>query len=72
MISFGAATAQVMWPRLRTVRGIAGDRVCIPSEATLAQVRDVVIRYLQEHPEERHYAASSLSLRALVLAFPCK
>jgi hypothetical protein len=53
-------------------RVISGDQVCIPATATLAQVRDVVIQYLREHPEERHYAAGSLVLRSLLVAFPCR
>ena len=34
--------------------------------------KDVVVRYLQAHPEIRHYPATVLTQMALAEAFPCK
>ncbi len=39
---------------------------------TNGQVRDVVVKYLKDHPEERHFLASILAVKALSKAFPCK
>ena len=45
--------------------------VCVPSGATVQQVRDVVLKYLTNHPEQRHTAAAILTILALREAFPC-
>jgi hypothetical protein len=45
---------------------------CIPPEATWQQTVDVVKRYLDQHPEQRHYAAVNLVAMALAEAYPCK
>jgi Rap1a immunity proteins len=45
--------------------------LCKPKIATLRQVADVVVNYLREHPEKRHFTAVSLALTALTAAFPC-
>jgi hypothetical protein len=51
---------------------ILGARVCLPERVNGGETRDVVKRYLELHPERRHYAAASLVLDALAQAFPCK
>jgi hypothetical protein len=45
---------------------------CVPTQATIRQVTDVVKKYLADHPENRHFAASSVVMVALGEAFPCK
>ena len=45
--------------------------LCLPSSVTRRQKFEVVMKYLQEHPEQRHYDAAGLILSALVQAFPC-
>jgi hypothetical protein len=47
-------------------------RACFAPEVTNGQVADVVKKWLREHPESRHYVASSLAAEALAEAFPCK
>ena len=54
----------------------AGDRgrdgsACVPDEVTLGQMVDVVVRFLQIHPEVRHHAAIIVVRAALGAAFPC-
>ena len=49
----------------------AGLSYCVPSEVTLRQATDVLIRYLDERPAERHKAAAYLVRAALIAAFPC-
>jgi hypothetical protein len=44
---------------------------CIPEGVTMAQVKSVVVKYLQEHPEELHYPSVKLVNFALSKAFPC-
>ncbi|MBI2801122.1 MAG: hypothetical protein HYX63_12735 [Gammaproteobacteria bacterium] len=46
-------------------------KFCMPSNVTLDQIRLVVVKGMNEHPEELHSSASSLALRALNKAFPC-
>ena len=47
------------------------DDICLPSHATIQQVTDIVVKYLSDHPERRHYSASSEAGVALMQAFPC-
>ena len=42
----------------------------IPNEANLSQLKDVVVKFLNEHPEQRHLPAGVLVLLALKEAFP--
>ena len=35
-------------------------RTCAPDGVSNGQLRDVVVKYLKEHPETRHYAAALL------------
>ncbi|MFL5007489.1 MAG: Rap1a/Tai family immunity protein [Microvirga sp.] len=51
---------------------IGGKTVCLPEHATAGQVRDVVCRYVREHPEERHETAAWSVRTALEEAFPCR
>jgi hypothetical protein len=45
---------------------------CIPLDGAAAgQVRDVVLNYLAEKPEARHYQAAPLVRTALATAWPC-
>jgi hypothetical protein len=52
--------------------GVYGWRACFPEQVTRKQVVDVVTRYLDQHPEERHLTAGSLIANALAKAFRCK
>jgi hypothetical protein len=45
--------------------------VCVPDALTVGQVRNLVVRYMEEHPEELHYASIYLVHNALEEAFPC-
>jgi len=46
--------------------------MCIPFAVGSTQLVRIVTKYLQEHPENLHLAASSLVLTALGTAFPCE
>ena len=44
---------------------------CVPVEADYSQLIDVVIKYLQYHPETRHESARTLIWLSFRDAFPC-
>ena len=46
------------------------QRTDIPAEVTSEQMKDVVVKYLRDHPEERHKQGALLVIYALRLAFP--
>jgi hypothetical protein len=54
----------------RVAKALGGDAAgCIRHVIEVRQVRDVIVRHLQEHPEQRHYPAASLSIIAITKAF---
>lgn len=44
---------------------------CVPEQMTNKQANDVVHKYLQDTPSDRHMPNSSLVLSAMEKAFPC-
>jgi Rap1a immunity proteins len=46
--------------------------LCPPEDLTKGQIRDIVVKYLEENPETRHESASDLVMLALSKAYPCK
>lgn len=48
-----------------------GLGICTTTMVTKGQVNDVVLAYLKNNPEKRHFAASFLVLIAMRSAFPC-
>jgi hypothetical protein len=51
---------------------IFGNWACLPEGVNGEQAQDVVMRYLEQHPETRYYSAAILVAEALAQAFPCK
>jgi Rap1a immunity proteins len=47
------------------------DKTCLSGNVTSRQATDIVMKYLRDHPESRHYSASSIAGLALQQAFPC-
>lgn len=45
---------------------------CIPNGVTVQQITDVTTQYLRNHPATRQNGAMSLTLLALMDAFPCR
>ncbi len=45
---------------------------CVPQGVTNGQIVDVVVRYFEATPEQRHFTAASTIAVALMKAFPCK
>jgi Rap1a immunity proteins len=54
--------AQSFWP---------GLKYCTPDGVTRGQAADVVLRYLEETPAERHMSAAYLVRAAFLKAYPC-
>jgi hypothetical protein len=56
------------------VAGVADTTrgACLPQDVILGQVRDVVVGYIWNNPQLRHYSASTLAGWALTQAFPCR
>lgn len=48
-----------------------GYPYCPPQQITLGQATDIVRKYLNEHPEERHLDGITLATVALLNAFKC-
>ena len=46
--------------------------LCMPQDVTFDQFRDIVRKFLREHPERRHEHASGLVDEAHASAFPCR
>ena len=45
--------------------------ICSPGGVTIGQNRDILIKWLVEHPEWRHLSATAAILRSLSATFPC-
>jgi len=48
-----------------------GAQICPPAKIARGQIRDVVLKRMQDHPEERHLSARVVIFRALKNAWPC-
>jgi hypothetical protein len=44
---------------------------CIPIAATGTELRDVLVKFMKDHPEDQHLKASTLASRAFAKAYPC-
>jgi hypothetical protein len=50
---------------------LSGWLACIPAGVSTSQLRDIFVRFLQDHPAKRHLSAASLAAKSLAEAFPC-
>jgi hypothetical protein len=53
------------------MRAINNSSSCSPTGAPIKQIADVVLKYLNQHPEQRHLSASMLVITAIGEAW-CK
>ncbi len=44
---------------------------CIPRASTGTEMRDVLIKFLKDHPEDQHLKAGTLAARAFAKAYAC-
>jgi hypothetical protein len=45
--------------------------LCVPVEVTLQQAADIVRKYLEQHPDIRHFAGRGFVILSITEAFPC-
>ena len=45
--------------------------VCLPKGVTTEQGLKVLVKYMEDHPEELHDRTAELAFRAFVKAWPC-
>ena len=55
-----------------TFAAIGQHEVCIPEAATMGQKIAVVVKYIDEHPEDMHLEFMFLAHEAFLKAWPCK
>jgi hypothetical protein len=48
-----------------------GRSACIPKDATIQQVTEVVVRFLEANPDIRDFTGESLTVQALSEKYPC-
>jgi hypothetical protein len=51
--------------------GKASAVACIPPSVTGTELRDVLVKFLKDHPEHQHEKASKLAKQAFGKAYPC-
>ena len=44
---------------------------CMPPAVTNDQIEDIVVKYVENHPEKRHLKGAAIVQAAMVQAFPC-
>jgi hypothetical protein len=61
------------WTAIDTkLQHLETKHACTPAGVTLEQEIKIFLLYADQHPDQLHEAGSSLLIRALVEAFPCK
>ncbi|MEP5188127.1 MAG: Rap1a/Tai family immunity protein [Marinomonas sp.] len=45
--------------------------ICVPENVSSNQLKDIVLLYLEKHPEDRHLGGSTIVMVAVAKAFPC-
>ena len=53
-------------------RPVGAWRACLPKEAPVDQLAEIVIAWLEANPSKRQLASDTITLSALSEAFPCK
>ncbi len=51
---------------------IYGHRACLPLSVTVRQLRKIVVKWLENHPEKRQLIAHGLVGEALSQTYPCR
>jgi hypothetical protein len=67
---FGYVTAVV--DALSPGNSVNGFKACVPVNADMNQIVDVVKNFIHDHPEKRHLVATGLVAEAFATAFPCR
>jgi hypothetical protein len=51
--------------------GRANALACIPRSATGTELRDVLVKFLKDHPEDQHLTAGAIAKKAFGKAYAC-
>ena len=70
-VGYIAAVVDTMSNAFLTAKSVNAQQVCVSEHVQLSQLKDIVRRWLIDHPEKRHLAASLLVFQALKEKFPC-
>jgi hypothetical protein len=65
----GISDAQDSFYRLEF---LADRAFCIPDRVTNEQLREVFIKYADEHPQDLELVASGMAINAFRMAYPCE
>ena len=70
-VGYIAAVLDTMSNAFLTAGSVTAQKLCVPENVQLSQLKDTVQLWLRDHPEKRHLAASFLVFQALKEKFPC-
>ena len=70
-VGYIAAVVDTMSNASLTAESVNAQQLCVSEHVQLSQLKDIVRRWLSDHPEKRHLAASLLVFQALKEKFPC-
>ena len=70
-VGYIAAVLDTMSNASLTAGSVNTQQLCVSEHVQLSQLKDIVRRWLSDHPEKRHLAASLLVFQALKEKFPC-
>ena len=70
-VGYIAAVVDTMSNASLTAGSVNAQQLCVSEHVQLSQLKDIVRRWLSDHPEKRHLAASFLVFQALKEKFPC-
>ena len=71
-LGFVTGTHDAVFEDMKEGASFHGYRFCTYKGISNHQLERVVIKYLNDHPENLHFAASSQVFAALAKAFPCE
>jgi hypothetical protein len=69
----GVAVTLKWWEQSKTSKHLSVEDVpaCLPDHATTSEYRQVILKYLADHPNELHHHYAVLIVLALADAYPC-
>lgn len=53
-------------------KGLMAPIFCVPSSVSDEQIEDVVVKFVEDHPEKRHLKGAAIIHAAITEGFPCQ
>ncbi|MFK4794650.1 Rap1a/Tai family immunity protein [Sphingobium sp. ZW T5_29] len=69
--SFCMAYVSGAFDAILLARQVNGKPDCTPDGLTVGQMRDVALKYMRDHPENRNLSAAGIVLLSIMDAWPC-